>query len=293
MVRRGQTTLHDGQEEVVSRTFPSPAHSPQNIFRRSSVILTLNSIIKKFFWGGREDSNRYLAWCQWDEVIRPKFKGGLGVRDLQTLNHALILKLMWKLASNNSAIWVDQLRGKYYPRSNFWTTRRASDSSSLWKALMKMRPTIQDVLSWELGNGRSVHAFGQPWFNSWRNYAPRNKRELTLRVSDLFDHYNNTWNMELLYTHFPNTPSSAFTSVIYSPNRRFPQTNQQCPQCNAEPESIPHILMYCSSAMATWNQTETIIIDQTTNSGKQLLTRLLEANPKEKWPFIASVLWAI
>lgn len=72
----------------------------------------------------------------WSKIAQPVELGGLGIRDLSKMNEALMMKLLWKIASNNPALWVDVMRAKYIPRSELWVARRNYKCTSCWKAII-------------------------------------------------------------------------------------------------------------------------------------------------------------
>lgn len=41
----------------------------------------ITSLIRKFWWGSKA-GERKTAWVAWDDMIMPKYKGGLGFRDI-------------------------------------------------------------------------------------------------------------------------------------------------------------------------------------------------------------------
>lgn len=51
----------------------------------------LRSLLCSFLWGGREDKKK-IVWLRWEEVCRPKKEGGLGIKDLNLFNWALLCK---------------------------------------------------------------------------------------------------------------------------------------------------------------------------------------------------------
>lgn len=65
---------------------------------------------------------------------------------MSDLNKALISKLSWNLASNNSnseTLWIKILSAKYLGTPNFFTTdTTASTSSWIWKGIMKAKNRI-------------------------------------------------------------------------------------------------------------------------------------------------------
>jgi hypothetical protein len=48
----------------------------------------LVSLMARFWWSGNLDK-RSLHWTAWDKLAVPKEKGGMGFRDMHTLNIAL------------------------------------------------------------------------------------------------------------------------------------------------------------------------------------------------------------
>ena len=55
----------------------------------------------------------------WDNVCRPKFKGGLGIRKNDDANKALTTKLGWRILTDNDNIWTRIMRDKYVKNKNF------------------------------------------------------------------------------------------------------------------------------------------------------------------------------
>lgn len=72
-----------------------------------SVLDKIQSKCVQFFWGKTE--TRLICLVRWDKLTRPKSDGGLGLRNLSTMNNALILKCAWNIVSGNEAIWVHKL----------------------------------------------------------------------------------------------------------------------------------------------------------------------------------------
>jgi hypothetical protein len=63
-------------------------------------------------WGDTEAARKYHA-VGWDVVTTLKWLGGLGLRKLDNMNKACILKLGWKIYSGANDFWCQVRRGKY------------------------------------------------------------------------------------------------------------------------------------------------------------------------------------
>jgi hypothetical protein len=49
----------------------------------------INSLLRKFWWGS-ERGKRKTSWVAWEKMIQPKYMGGMGFRDMEIFNLALL-----------------------------------------------------------------------------------------------------------------------------------------------------------------------------------------------------------
>lgn len=68
---------------------------------------------------GKVATVAYLAYVVWDRICTDKHSGGLGLKRLQTLNEAMLLKAFWTLATNTQNIWVSICQAKYQKDQTF------------------------------------------------------------------------------------------------------------------------------------------------------------------------------
>jgi len=54
-----------------------------------------------------------MDWIAWDTMIKSKQEGGLGFRDIQCFNDALLAKLSWRMLESPSCLLARVLKGKY------------------------------------------------------------------------------------------------------------------------------------------------------------------------------------
>ena len=58
--------------------------------------------MRDFPWNTNDNANG-LHWVNWDEIYRPKQKGGPGIITLRIMNKALKTKWLWKIAKEDDA----------------------------------------------------------------------------------------------------------------------------------------------------------------------------------------------
>lgn len=77
----------------------------------------MESMCAKFWWGQR-GNERKIHWNRWKDLCRPKSHGGIGFRDFEDFNTALLGKHLWRFVNNESSITlVQDLEGTILPNN--------------------------------------------------------------------------------------------------------------------------------------------------------------------------------
>ena len=74
----------------------------------------LTKMIRNLWWGAAQGQRR-THWVSWDIMLRPKSHGGMGFRDMNLFNQALLAKQAWRLIENPQSLCAQVLKAKYYP----------------------------------------------------------------------------------------------------------------------------------------------------------------------------------
>jgi hypothetical protein len=69
----------------------------------------ITSLIRKFWWGGK-NGERKTAWISCESMAMPKYKGGLGFRDIEIFNLALLALQVWRVLMDRSSLSARMLK---------------------------------------------------------------------------------------------------------------------------------------------------------------------------------------
>ena len=77
-----------------------------------------------------------MVWTSWDNLCRPKAKGGMGYKDLKAFNLALLAKLGWRLSKNSTSLTHRVFKAKYFPDCDFVQATIGKHPSFAWRSIM-------------------------------------------------------------------------------------------------------------------------------------------------------------
>jgi len=91
----------------------------------------IRRIQAKFLWGwGFEE--RKIAWVKWNKVCSPVEVGGLGIKDIECFNDALLAKWNWRYRLPGEGLWREILEARYGNWRNMDATSVYRSHSAWW-----------------------------------------------------------------------------------------------------------------------------------------------------------------
>lgn len=113
----------------------------------------INGLLRKFWWG-RKDGKRKTCWVAWDDMVVPKGMGGMGFRDIELFNLALLAKQAWRILQDDNSLSARILKSVYYPNGSFLEASLGSSPSRIWRAMLDGREVLQQGLIKRIGSAR-------------------------------------------------------------------------------------------------------------------------------------------
>ncbi|CAA7048221.1 unnamed protein product [Microthlaspi erraticum] len=166
----------------------------------------IQSVLTRFWWDGN-DGKRKMCWIAWDKLTLGKREGGLGLRDIQCFNDALLSKLSWRLISNPECLLARLLKGKYFPETTFLDCGSSAGSSHGWKGIVIGKDLLKEKIGNVIGNGKSTSVWNDPWLSTkepLRPMGPAPEQFKDMKVAELLLPLSRQWNEELINELLPH-----------------------------------------------------------------------------------------
>ncbi|KAL2235435.1 UNVERIFIED_CONTAM: hypothetical protein Sindi_1275700 [Sesamum indicum] len=125
------------------------------------VINEIEKRLRTFLWKGTTSSG--YAKVAWKDVCRPMDEGGLGFKDISTLNRALMSKKLCDVIQcDRTSIWVQWLYQDRLRERSIWTIREHGGSWG-WRKILRLRPFLRAIVDYQIGNGDRFFVWQDPW----------------------------------------------------------------------------------------------------------------------------------
>lgn len=102
------------------------------------------TVLKKFqasvinFWWGEVPGTKKMHWIRKEILLKQKLEGGLGLKNMESFNLALLAKQGWNLLQNSESLLAKVLKSKYYPQCDLLSAPEKHNSSFVWKFFFRL-----------------------------------------------------------------------------------------------------------------------------------------------------------
>ncbi|XP_004308230.1 PREDICTED: uncharacterized mitochondrial protein AtMg00310-like [Fragaria vesca subsp. vesca] len=126
------------------------------------VLKVFQSKISNFWWG-KGGGKKGMHFCKWKKLCASKWKGGLGFRDLETFNLALLAKTFWRLMQNPNSLVSRLLRAKYFHSTKWMRAGCRRGASMMWNGLSWGKELLELRIRWRVGDGALINVKKDKW----------------------------------------------------------------------------------------------------------------------------------
>ncbi|XP_026454411.1 uncharacterized protein LOC113355700 [Papaver somniferum] len=225
----------------------------------SSVIKICEKLIRNFLWSGDGEVRKYKT-LSWKKICVPYIEDGLGIRRLEVLNKILLMKMMWKLVYSSDE-WALFFTAKFKDKYGVWFPKWKL--SSVRAGLQWAWLTLQEDISWKIGNGASISV----WFDNcgndsiiWNLHSSGmfNNAKAVEKIRHKEDKVD--WSYYIWRKSLHPTISSNIWKLLQGvyvnddmKRKQGYEMPSRCCICKSEKDFMEHTLWLCEFSVQVWN----------------------------------------
>ena len=120
---------------------PIPTYS-MSLFRLPKAMCdAINSTLARYWWGQKYDKKKF-HWISWQKLCTNKNRGGMGFRDINAFNLAMLAKQAWQLIHGTHSLFYRVYEDRCFPSSTFLEAPLGHNPSFVWRSLLSARDVI-------------------------------------------------------------------------------------------------------------------------------------------------------
>uniref|UniRef100_A0A803PJ09 Reverse transcriptase domain-containing protein n=1 Tax=Cannabis sativa TaxID=3483 RepID=A0A803PJ09_CANSA len=147
--------------KTVAQSLPSYAMSV--FLLPVDITSDMERVMAKLWWQSSGNTGKGIHWRSWDRLCIHKDKGGMGFRNLQDFNLALLGKQGWRLISRPESLVAKVLKARYFPHGLYLTSSLGNNPSFVWRSIWEAQQLVCKGVRWCVGDARDIKVTHDPW----------------------------------------------------------------------------------------------------------------------------------
>lgn len=120
----------------------------------------LDRAMRQCVWNSTE-GNRCIHLLNWNTLCKPKAQGGVGLKRAELMNKAMLVKLGWKLVTQDEDVWYKVIRKKYgLSCEGVMDFKPKNRASPIWQGITGSANLLRAGLRWKVANDRELASGG-------------------------------------------------------------------------------------------------------------------------------------
>ncbi|XP_074297635.1 uncharacterized protein LOC141628381 [Silene latifolia] len=197
------------------------------------IISRIEDTCRNFLWDNSVDY-RIVPVVAWDKLCSPKEEGGLGLKDQETMNKAMIGRLVHWIMKEKDSIWVQLVKKNYLKGMDWVEYKPTANSSWVWRRICKVKEEM-------------LPGYTTGTWTAQSTYSPTACYEWLKGRKPTVAWYKWLWNEHVI-------PKHQFIGWLYAHGALRTKdkliiygldVNDRCLLCEQDTECIDHLLCEC------------------------------------------------
>lgn len=95
-----------------------PTYVMPCFLRPMSIVHEAEQIVRRYWWGSRTSQD--VSWLPWRVLCQTKAEWGMGFRDLENFNLALLANAVWRVLIELLLLLSKILKARYFPKDFYF-----------------------------------------------------------------------------------------------------------------------------------------------------------------------------
>ena len=84
----------------------------------------------------------------WERLCEAKEVGGIGFKDIENLNNALLAKQVWRMMNNLDSLCFRVFKARFFLNCSILDVEEKVSGSYVWKSILSARDVIRKGMVW-------------------------------------------------------------------------------------------------------------------------------------------------
>ena len=132
-----------GREVLIKSVIQAiPTYSMSCFKLLKGLIKDIEIMIQKFWWGYNGEA-RKVHWVKWERFCEAKEVGGIGFKEIEKFNQALLAKQVWRMINNPDSLCHKVFKARFFPNWSILEAPEVNGGSYAWKSICNVRDVVK------------------------------------------------------------------------------------------------------------------------------------------------------
>ncbi|KAL9675120.1 hypothetical protein QQ045_003321 [Rhodiola kirilowii] len=254
-----------GKETLIKSCIQSVPIYTMSCFKLSKTLCEKMTAMTVNFWWNNSTKDRGIHWLRREILQKEKVKGGLGLRNFEALNCALLMKQLWRFLKFPDDLASKIFRAKYFKDGQLFSAKVRPYDSYAWKCLQGVIEMFKTGVICDMVDGRwkwkgtthgefttkSAYSLVRDWMEARSSFGGE-----VSNIEEVRGAWRNLWRIRvpdrikiLCWRVFHNA-----LPVADNLRRRGCEPEYGCCFCGLKEETVKHLLLECWWTREFWRK---------------------------------------